>query len=532
MSDMGDGMRGDSMRGDGIGRSSRRTLGREARERVAKYQHLYDERREQLQRYNAKLASILAGFRFLIAAALLAGLGWLAFIQTRDYLVVPTLDVPDVTGLAHAQAEATLRAVGLSVITYADDMANTPIDHVTAQMPNAGTMVRVGRSVTIGINTPADDVALPDLFGLELNQATERLQDLGFELGKVSYDFSEQPARTVIAQEPAATVPTQTGSNINIVLSRGAPVAQITLPDLRGLTTDQARSRLAGLGIRSVSTIAGGVGYSGGYSVISQRPQAGQTVLASVPVTLYYSIPGDNLVRVPNLTGLTLREAEQAVRNAGLQIGWLDYLDLPDQATGVYDWQPRGYTLSGTTLVVRINGTATGQNTLAPPSEAADDPPLWLQPGFDAFLDQPTSGGDTATDTVSDTVSDIVDTSFDGSTTVTPATTTTTDVAPIPTVTPTTSVATPAAPTLPLPTPAADAANARNITIRFDPNNYGFLQSQENGFQLIVNDDRGEREVISQLLQDGDTIDTVITVYGRAELRTYINNNLFQAWNP
>jgi hypothetical protein len=38
--------------------------------------------------------------------------------------------------------------------------------------------------------------------------------------------------------------------------------------------------------------------------------------------------------------------------------------------------------------------------------------------------------------------------------------------------------------------------------------------------------------VISQLLQDGDTIDTVITVYGRAELRTYINNNLFQAWNP
>ncbi|MEM7738613.1 MAG: PASTA domain-containing protein, partial [Deinococcota bacterium] len=377
--------------GDGIGRSSRRSVGREARERVAKYQRVYDERREQLQRYNAKLASILAGFRFLIAAGLLTALGWAVFVQTRDYLVVPTLDVPDVTGLAHAQAEQALRAVGLRVVTYADDMANTPVDHVTVQTPEPGTMVRVGRSVTIGINTPADDVPLPDLFGLELNQATERLQDLGFELGKVSYDFSEQPARTVIIQEPAATVPTRTGSNVNIILSRGAPVAQITLPDLSGLTTDQARSRLAGLGIRSVSTIVGGVGYSGGYSVISQRPQAGQTVLASVPVTLYYSIPGDNLVRVPNLTGLNLREAEQRVRDAGLSIGWLDYLDLPDQAGGVYDWQPRGYTLAGTTLVVRVNGTATGDNTLAPPEPVAtDDPPLWLQPGFDAFFGQPT----------------------------------------------------------------------------------------------------------------------------------------------
>ncbi|MEM6428738.1 MAG: PASTA domain-containing protein [Deinococcota bacterium] len=510
--------------GDGIGRNSRRTLGREARERVTKYQRLYDERREQLQRYNAKLAAILAGFRFLIAAGLLAGLGWMAFVQTRDYLVVPTLNVPDVTGLAHVQAEETLRAAGLTVVTYADDMANTPVNHVTMQTPNPGTMVRIGRSVTIGINTPADDVPLPELFGLDLNQATERLQDLGFELGKVSYDFSDQPARTVIAQEPAATIPTRTGSNVDVILSRGAPVAQITMPDLRGITTDQARSRLAGLGIRSVSTVAGGVGYSGGYSVISQRPQAGQTVLASVPVTLYYSIPGDNLVRVPNLTGLSLREAEQQIRDAGLTVGWLDYLDLPDQAGGVYDWQPRGYTLAGTTLVVRVNGTATGDNTLAPPEPSEDEPPLWLQPGFDAFFGQPTSSDDltsTGTSTLTDDSS-----STDVTTNIT------TDASPIPTITPTTSAATPATPTLPLATPAADAANARNITIRFNPDNYGFLQSQENMFQLIVNDDRGEREVISRLLQDGDTIDTVITVYGRAELRTYINNNLFQAWNP
>lgn len=490
-----------------IGRNSRRDIGRAGRDRVANYQRARsgadapETHQRTRQTPDANVAAALSGLRFFVALMLLGGLGWYTVNEAFAYLNVASFDLPSVEGMPIEQAVMTLQALNLEVGTYNDDIANVPVDHVTNQTPEAGQRVRVGRTITLGVNTPADDVPLPNLAGMTLEQASERLESFGFEVGKVTYDFSDQPERTVINQEPVANTPTRTGSGINVVLSRGTQVRQVTLPDLRGLSISQARSRLAELNISNVSLVAGSVSADSPNTIIAQRPQAGQTVLASVPMTLYHSIPSDNIVRVPDVRGLSLREAERRIIGAGLEVGWVDYLDLPDQPAGVYEWQPRGYTLPGTVLVVRVNGNATGDNTLAPETPN-EEPPLWLQPGFDAFFAQPDANTNDTTNT----------------TTLTP------------------DVVTPANPatdaqTNPEPTSNLDAS-ARNVTIRFNPNNYGFLQSQENLFQLVVSDDRGEREVISRLLREGDTIDTVITIYGRAELRTYINNNLFQAWNP
>ena len=461
---------------------------------------------------DANVAAALSVLRFFVAALLLGGLGWYTLNEVIDYLNVTSLELPSVAGMPIEQAVMTLNDLNLEVDTYNDDIANVPFDHVTNQTPEAGQRVRVGRTITLGVNTPADDVPLPNLLGMTLEQASERLQSLGFEVGKVTYDFSDQPERTIITQEPTVSTPTRTGSNVNVVLSRGPEVPRVTLPDLRGLSITQARARLSELNMPNVSLIAGDISDAPN-TILAQRPQAGQTVLASVPVTLYHSVAGDNVVRVPDLRGLSLREAQRRIIGAGLEVGWVDYLELPDQANGVYEWQPRGYTLLGTTLVVRVNGTATGDNTLAPDTPD-EEPPLWLQPGFDAFFPDGTATTTTTTDSAPDTdantITDLANPGADPATNA-PAT-------------PATNNATNNANNM--------GASARNVTIRFNPNNYGFLQSQENLFQLIVSDDRGEREVINRLLRQGDTIDTVITIYGRAELRTYINNNLFQAWNP
>jgi len=501
-----------------IGRNSRRDIGRAGRDRVASYQraHTEDAADTRVKRDNtpdANIAAALSVLRFFVAVLLLGGLGWYTLNEVIDYLNVSSLELPNVEGMPIEQAAITLRDLNLDITTYNDDIANIPFDHVTNQTPEAGQRVRVGRTITLGVNTPADDVPLPNLTGMTLEQASERLQDLGFDVGKVTYDFSDQPESTIIAQEPPVSTPTRTGSNVNIVLSRGAQVPQVTLPNLRGVSTNQARARLTELGMENISLVASGLSADAPNTIINQRPAAGQTVLASVPVTLYHSISSNNVVRVPDLRGLSLREAERQVIGAGLDVGWVDYLDLPDQPTGVYEWQPRGYTLAGTTLVVRVNGSATGDNTLAPDTPA-DEPPLWLQPGFDAFFNEPDSSpAEANTNTNNNGNNDGV-----------------TDLAN-PTTTPATTPATTATTTNAAALNNLDAT-ARNVTIRFNPNNYGFLQSQENLFQLIVSDDRGEREAINRLLRDGDTIDTVITIYGRAELRTYINNNLFQAWNP
>lgn len=484
--------------------------------------HAPDARTPDARTPDANMAAALSVLRFFVAVLLLGGLGWYTFNEVIAYLNVNSLELPNVEGMPIDQAAVMLNGLNLEVDTYNDDIENIPFDHVTSQTPEAGQRVRLGRTITLGVNTPADDVPLPNVNGMMLEQASERLQSFGFEVGKVTYDFSDQPESTIIAQEPAASIPTRTGSNVNVILSRGAQVPQVTLPDLRGVSLNQARASLTELGMDNISVVAGGLSADAPNTILAQRPQAGQTVLASVPVTLYHSVADANVVRVPDLRGLSLREAQRRVIGAGLEVGWVDYLDLPEQPAGVYEWQPRGYTLPGTTLVVRVNGTATGDNTLAPETPN-EEPPLWLQPGFDAFFAQPDGSPDTTTpnDTTTDNNGDGNGSSNNSGIT---------NLAnPAGTQTPTT-------PNTDTNTAADTTSNldpsARNVTIRFNPNNYGFLQSQENLFQLIVSDNRGEREIINRLLREGDTIDTVITIYGRAELRTYINNNLFQAWNP
>ncbi len=532
----------DGLKPQNIGRNSRRDIGRAGRDRVASYQrartdddadsrakrgrsgdtHTPNANIPNANTPNANIAAALSVLRFFVAVLLLGGLGWYTLNEVIAYLNVNSLELPNVEGMPIDQAAVMLSALNLEVATYNDDIENIPFDHVTSQTPEAGQRVRIGRTITLGVNTPADDVPLPNVTGMTLEQASERLQSLGFEVGKVTYDFSDQPESTIIAQEPAASLPTRTGSNVNVILSRGAQVPQVTLPDLRGLSVNQARARLTELGMSNVSLVAGGLSDTAN-AILTQRPQAGQTVLASVPVTLYHSVANDNVVRVPDLRGLSLREAQRRIIGAGLEVGWVDYLDLPEQPAGVYEWQPRGYTLPGTTLVVRVNGTATGDNTLAPETPN-EEPPLWLQPGFDAFFAQPDGNPSTTPDNTTTGTGGNGDGGGDsgGNNGVI------------------TNLANPAQTPTNTNTEANTAANAinnldpsaRNVTIRFNPNNYGFLQSQENLFQLIVSDDRGEREIINRLLREGDTIDTVITIYGRAELRTYINNNLFQAWNP
>jgi len=79
---------------------------------------------------------------------------------------------------------------------------------------------------------------------------------------------------------------------------------------------------------------------------------------------------------------------------------------------------------------------------------------------------------------------------------------------------------------------AASGASVRNIPINFNPQNYGFIQTTQNEYRVIVIDDQGERELIRRNLGPDDVVNTMITMYGSGEIQTYVNGSLFQAWSP
>lgn len=94
-----------------------------------------------------------------------------------------------------------------------------------------------------------------------------------------------------------------------------SPPQTTTVPDLLGLTIDEAAGRL-----KEADLVLGSVAGSG-ERVVDQDPSSGTDALVQSPVDISVGVSEPDLVRVPNLIGLTLADAQEALASAGLAAG-------------------------------------------------------------------------------------------------------------------------------------------------------------------------------------------------------------------
>ena len=87
------------------------------------------------------------------------------------------IQIPDLRGQDPDDAEDTLRGLGLSVQRNENDSGSD--SQVSGTNPPAGTRVQRGSEVTLQIGQP-DEIEMPDVRGMQVNDAEERLRSLGF----------------------------------------------------------------------------------------------------------------------------------------------------------------------------------------------------------------------------------------------------------------------------------------------------------------------------------------------------------------
>jgi eukaryotic-like serine/threonine-protein kinase len=141
------------------------------------------------------------------------------------------------------------------------------------QDPPALVTLPAGSSVQLTVSAGPAPVPVPDLKGLETPTAQQVLTAVGLRLGDVdSIPALDEPG-VVVATRPSAGAGRAPGSEVALVVSRGP--AEIAVPDVRGMTSSQARDRLeqAGLTVGGVSTRAARNTPEG--VVIEQRPAPG-----------------------------------------------------------------------------------------------------------------------------------------------------------------------------------------------------------------------------------------------------------------
>jgi beta-lactam-binding protein with PASTA domain len=206
-----------------------------------------------------------------------------------------TEKVPTVVGQNAEAAKKILEDKGFDVViqdsVYIDSVAKLA---VVRQIPDADALVKPGRTIYLTINRSiAPQVEMPNLAGFSIKSAEMYLQSLGLKLGEVTYEADI--ARNAVLKQlynneiiaPGTKIPI--GSVISFVLGSGEGGGVITVPNLVGMTLEEARTYLSTMGI--------GVGTVTGMDAI--KDSASSFVIRQIPDRLSDSLDASGL-RVPN----------------------------------------------------------------------------------------------------------------------------------------------------------------------------------------------------------------------------------------
>jgi beta-lactam-binding protein with PASTA domain len=214
-----------------------------------------------LRRTGRYFWTLLTNLYFWAGLVLLVLLALGAYILI-DEVVMPTytrygvsVTVPEVTGVEADRArdqlaERDLRAQTLEKTFNPDAERGAVID----QNPAGGKAVKPGRRVYLTVNTGEQPVvAVPRVVDASLREAKSQLRAFGFTVGQVREDSIPSPYEgTVTRQRPAAGDSLPKGASVSLWYSGGLSEQTATVPDVTGLTVEEARRQLRGRKLRTV----------------------------------------------------------------------------------------------------------------------------------------------------------------------------------------------------------------------------------------------------------------------------------------
>ncbi len=302
-------------------------------------------------------------FRLVALATLLVVVGVFAVISVRDYFTVHEVRLPDVVGMPYPDAARVLRQAGLQPKAFVENLPGAANQAVTTQAPDAGTVVRQGRVIHVGVNNPPAQMRVPKMVGMREADALKRASELKLPVTSLTYQSDATDAGTVIAQQPGAGSELGADGKLALTVSTGPARKELTMPDLKGMDHAAAVTKLKALGFTEVEALPGGVSFDKVGAVTSTRPKAGSTVPPGTPVAVFYALSGRAIVQVPDVAGMPVWRAQLALEAAQLRIGHVAYVQQSDKPQGVMKVEPSGYTLPGTPVQLTVNGTP-GANDL------------------------------------------------------------------------------------------------------------------------------------------------------------------------
>lgn len=192
-------------------------------------------------------------------------------------------------------------------------------------------------------------VTVPDVLDQPEDEAVAQLEEAGLTVDVVEEPSPDIDKGNVIRVDPSVGSQLQRGTEVTLVVSTGEEIT--TVPDIRGMTTEEAASALSDVGLELDSTVqedssdevAAGL-------VIGQNPTAGSQLAMGSLVSITVST-GAELVRVPSLSGMDWSQAQDTLTSLEFvpEVEYVDSMEDEGRVLSVANQgteQPRGSTVT------------------------------------------------------------------------------------------------------------------------------------------------------------------------------------------
>lgn len=281
---------------------------------VAERADTAEEASKARKRRTVIIASVVA-----IALLLIAGSVW---ALTRRAAAPETVAVPTVVGLSQANAKAQIEAAGFVWELNPEKVASDSVEEgsVASTDPAGGTQAEKGSTVRVTISSGPDSVVLPDnLVGMTPEDARKAIEALGL---KWELDSSKVASDTVAEGKVAQTNPSpgskvKAGQTIRVYLSSGSD--EVEVPDLDGMSQDQARSALKAVGLE-LGNVTSVDSEKDKDRIVAQDPVTGTKVKKGTTIGVSVSNGKTAQVEIPTVVGTSSEDAQAQLKALGLNV--------------------------------------------------------------------------------------------------------------------------------------------------------------------------------------------------------------------
>ncbi|KQO04522.1 Stk1 family PASTA domain-containing Ser/Thr kinase [Paenibacillus sp. Leaf72] len=216
--------------------------------------------------------------------------------------------------------------------------------------------------VTLLDRLDVEEVDVPYVVGLDLEQATAELKELGLKVQEPTIrEYRDDIPVNQVFEQTKRNMRVKQGSFIQLSVSDGPMLKK--LGDYRGKTLQAVKDELSALGIDPDTQIDVEEVFSEQEvdTVVTQQPEPGKDFDPNTVKFQFMVSKGMETIKMPNLIGKTVAEAKDMVKANGLTLSDDDILYEPSyvQAKGLVlnqdQYKPNDLVPKGTKITIRVS---------------------------------------------------------------------------------------------------------------------------------------------------------------------------------